>query len=152
MVDVLTKDQRRLNMSRIRNANTAPELLLRRGLHKRGFRFRLHRKDLPRCPDLTLPKYKSAIFVNGCFWHGHNCPMFRVPATRQEFWTAKIQKNRDRDAFVLSSLGEMGWRTFVLWECAVKGRGRRPLDAVLDKITTWLEGKRARGTLARRPR
>lgn len=152
MVDVLTPDQRRLNMSRIRNADTAPELLLRRGLHKRGFRFRLHRRDLPGCPDITLPKYKSVILVNGCFWHGHECPMFKIPATRRDFWIAKIQRNRDRDAFVLSALAKLGWRTFVLWECAVKGPGRRPLEIVFNKITTWLKGNNARGTLTGRAR
>lgn len=147
MVDVLTADQRRLNMSRIRNTDTAPELLLRRGLHMRGYRFRLHRKDLPGCPDLTLPKHKGVIFVNGCFWHGHKCPMFKIPATRSEFWTEKISKNRKRDALALSSLATAGWRTFVLWECSTRGPGRKHLDAILDAVVTWLEGNGATGTL-----
>jgi DNA mismatch endonuclease (patch repair protein) len=147
MVDVLTKDQRRLNMSRIRNRDTAPELLMRSGLHKRGYRFRLHRKDLPGCPDLTLPKYKSVIFVNGCFWHGHECPMFKIPETRKKFWTAKIRKNRQRDAFVLSALAAMGWRTFVLWECSIKGPRRKHLDVILDEIAAWLCGNDAQGAL-----
>ncbi len=147
MVDVLTADQRRLNMSRIRNADTAPELLIRRGLHMRGYRFRLHRRDLPGCPDITLPKYRSVILVNGCFWHGHECPMFKIPETRKEFWTAKIRKNRERDAFVLSALAAMGWRTFVLWECSIKGPGRKPLDAILNEIAAWLGGNDARGAL-----
>jgi DNA mismatch endonuclease (patch repair protein) len=150
MVDVLTPDQRRFNMSRIRNANTAPELLIRRGLHTRGYRFRLHRKDIPGCPDLTLPKYRSVIFVNGCFWHGHECPMFKIPETREAFWKAKIQKNRDRDAYVLSALSALGWRTLVLWECSIKGPGRRPLDTVLNDVATWLAGEDARGTLSGR--
>jgi DNA mismatch endonuclease (patch repair protein) len=147
MVDVLTADQRRLNMSRIRNADTAPELLIRRGLHMRGYRFRLHRKDLPGCPDITLPKYRSVILVNGCFWHGHECPMFKVPETRKEFWTAKIRKNRERDAFVLSALAAMGWRTFVLWECSIKGPGRKSLDSILNEIAAWLGGNDERGTI-----
>jgi DNA mismatch endonuclease (patch repair protein) len=147
MVDVLTKNQRRLNMSRIRNKDTAPELWLRSGLHRRGFRFRLHRKDLPGRPDLTLSKYKSAIFVNGCFWHGHGCPMFKIPATRQEFWTAKIKTNRDRDASAISTLAAMGWRTFVLWECALKGPRRKPEEAILEEISLWLNGNNAQGTL-----
>jgi DNA mismatch endonuclease (patch repair protein) len=147
MVDVLTADQRRLNMSRIRNADTGPELLIRRGLHIRRYRFRLHRKDLPGCPDITLPKYRSVILINGCFWHGHECPMFKIPETRKEFWIAKICKNRKRDAFVLSALAAMGWRTFVLWECSVKGPGRKPLDAIMNEIEAWLVGNDARGTI-----
>ena len=147
MVDVLTAAQRRLNMSRIRNADTAPELLIRHELHKRGYRLRLHRKDLPGRPDLTLPKYKSVILIHGCFWHGHECPMFKVPATRQEFWAAKVRKNRERDAFVLSSLAAMGMRTLVLWECAVKGPRRKTLEAVLKEVAAWLEGGDARGEI-----
>jgi DNA mismatch endonuclease (patch repair protein) len=134
-------------MSRIRNADTAPELLIRRGLHMRGYRFRLHRKEIPGCPDLTLPKYRSVILVNGCFWHGHECPMFKIPETRKAFWTAKIRKNRERDAFVLSALSAMRWRAFVLWECSIKGPGRRPLDSVLNEIAAWLAGNDERGTL-----
>lgn len=148
MVDVLTADQRRFNMSRVRNVDTTPELLLRRGLHARGYRFRLHRRDLPGRPDITLPKYKSVIFVNGCFWHGHECPMFKIPETRQEFWVAKIRRNRERDAHVLSSLAALGWRAFVLWECSIRGSGRRPMDAVLDEIIVWLDGNDSRGELA----
>jgi DNA mismatch endonuclease (patch repair protein) len=113
----------------------------------RGYRFLLHRKDLPGCPDITLPKYKSVILVNGCFWHGHKCPLFKIPETRKEFWTAKIRKNRERDAFVLSALAAMGWRTFVLWECSIKGPGRKPLDSILNEIAAWLGGNDAQGTL-----
>jgi DNA mismatch endonuclease (patch repair protein) len=138
MTDVLTPAQRQLNMSRIRGKDTRPELLLRRALHARGFRFRLHRRDLPGCPDLVLPGFHAAIFVHGCFWHGHNCPMFKLPATRTDFWAAKIGGNRERDVHVLEALAERGWRSFIVWECTLRGPSRRPIDEVVDFISDWL--------------
>jgi len=138
MTDVLTPAQRQLNMSRIRGKDTRPELLLRRALHARGFRFRLHRRDLPGCPDLVLPVFHAAIFVHGCFWHGHNCPMFKLPATRADFWAAKIGGNRERDVHVLEALAERGWRSFIVWECTLRGPSRRPIDEVVDSISDWL--------------
>ena len=90
MVDVLTPDQRRLNMRRIRSGNTKPEMMIRQGLHSRGFRFRLHCRNLPGRPDIVFPRYRAVIMVHGCFWHGHDCPHFKLPATRPEFWSAKI--------------------------------------------------------------
>src|ERR1700719_1649815 len=97
MGDVLTPEQRRLNMSRIRGRDTKPELLLRRGLHAAGLRFRLHTERLPGRPGLVFPRYRAAILVHGCFWHGHDCPLFKLPATRSEFWASKIAGNRTRD-------------------------------------------------------
>lgn len=138
MTDVLTPEQRRLNMSRIRGKDTKPEMLLRRGLHARGFRFRLHRRDLPGCPDLVFPHYHAVVFVNGCFWHGHDCPMFKLPATRTEFWAAKIASNRNRDARALERLAAAGWRTLVIWECKLKGRARQPVSEVVNEIAAWL--------------
>jgi len=138
MADVLTPEQRRLNMSRIRGRDTKPEMLLRRGLHARGFRFRLHRRDLPGCPDLVFPGLRAAVFVHGCFWHGHDCAMFKLPATRTEFWAAKIEGNRKRDARALKELSSAGWRTFVLWECDLRGPARRSLEVVIDDIVLWL--------------
>jgi DNA mismatch endonuclease (patch repair protein) len=138
MVDVLTPDQRRLNMSRIRNKDTAPEMVLRRGLHKRGLRFRLHRRDLPGCPDLVFPYFRAVIFVNGCFWHGHDCPKFVLPMTRTEFWAAKITKNRSRDASALEELSARGWRTRVIWECALRGTHNQAVEELLDTVIEWL--------------
>jgi DNA mismatch endonuclease (patch repair protein) len=138
MTDVLTPAQRRLNMSRIRGKNTKPELILRRGLHARGFRFRLHRRDLPGCPDMVFTRFRAAVFVHGCFWHGHDCSMFKLPETQTEFWRAKIQGNRQRDARVLEDLSALGWRTRVIWECALRAPGRRPVGQVLDEISNWL--------------
>lgn len=138
MTDVLTPEQRQLNMRRIRGKNTKPELLVRRALHARGFRFRLHRRDLPGCPDLVLPAFSAAIFVHGCFWHGHKCPMFKLPATRGDFWAAKINANRERDARVLNALADRGWRPFIVWECALRGPARRPVEEVIESISDWL--------------
>jgi DNA mismatch endonuclease (patch repair protein) len=140
MADVLTPEQRRLNMSRIRGTNTKPELMLRRGLHARGIRFRLHRKDLPGCPDLVFLRFRAVILVHGCFWHGHNCPMFKLPATRVEFWTTKIASNKARDDRALNKLAASGWRTLVLWECALRGPARQPFECILDDIGNWLTG------------
>jgi DNA mismatch endonuclease (patch repair protein) len=139
MTDVLTPAQRRLNMSRIHGADTKPEMLLRRGLHARGYRFRLHRRDLPGRPDLVFPRYRAALFVHGCFWHGHDCPLFKVPSTRTEFWTAKIAGNRIRDEKAVKSLSSQGWRVLVVWECTLRGPGRRRLEEVLDGVIDWLE-------------
>ena len=97
MVDVLTRAQRKLNMSNIRGRDTKPEKLIRNGLHRLGFRFRLHHKSLPGRPDLVFPRYNAVIFVHGCFWHGHDCPLFKLPATRRSFWLDKISGNFKRD-------------------------------------------------------
>src|ERR1700749_4157220 len=124
MTDVLTPQQRRLNMSRIRGRDTKPELLLRRGLHSRGHRFRVQRDDLPGRPDLVFPRFNAVVFVHGCFWHGHRCPMFTLPATRTRFWRNKIATNVRRDHTVQSKLALEGWRVMTVWECALRGPGR----------------------------
>jgi DNA mismatch endonuclease (patch repair protein) len=123
---VLTPAQRQLNMSRIRGKDTKPELLVRRGLHALGFRFRLHRKDLPGRPDLVFPARRAVIFVHGCFWHGHNCPMCKMPATRPEFWRTKIEGNRARDQKAGAALTASGWRALIVWECALRGPAPQP--------------------------
>ena len=121
MTDVHTKEQRSRNMSAIRGKNTKPEMRVRSLLHSLGFRFRLHRKDLPGKPDIVLPKYRTAIFVHGCFWHCHDCPYGRViPATQREFWAAKRRANVERDARKRSELERDGWKVFVIWECQIK--------------------------------
>jgi DNA mismatch endonuclease (patch repair protein) len=145
MVDVLTPEQRRLNMSRIRGKDTKPELMLRRGLHALGLRFRLHRKDLPGRPDMVFPRYRAAVLVHGCFWHGHDCPLFKLPTTRLEFWEAKIGGNRARDLRDVAALAAAGWRVLVVWECALKGPARLPVDAVLARVTSWLDTEEASG-------
>lgn len=140
MADRLTPDQRRLNMSRVRAKDTGPEKLVRGLLHSQGFRYRLHRFDLPGRPDIVLPRYRAAIFVHGCFWHGHGCSLFRMPATRTQFWSTKIEANRRRDVAALAGLREAGWRSLCLWECALRGRGRLPQEKLKDKIVGFVTG------------
>ena len=127
-------------MSGIRGKDTKPELAVRRGLHAKGFRFRLHAKDLPGKPDLVLPRYRAAIFVNGCFWHRHDCHLFRMPSTRQEFWSEKIACNVERDAAAHAKLRDAGWRFLIVWECALKGRTRLGIGEVIERIASWLAG------------
>lgn len=139
MADVVDKKTRSRMMSGIRGKNTRPELLIRSELHKRGFRFRLHYGQLPGKPDLVLPKYNAVILVNGCFWHGHNCHLFKWPSTREEFWRNKIQSNQVRDESNIDEYAALGWKTLVVWECALKGRGRHDLGYLVDKIDDWLK-------------
>lgn len=107
-------------MSGIRGKDTKPEILVRRLLHRLGYRFRLHCRDLPGKPDIVLPKWHTVIFVNGCYWHGHeDCHLFRPPKTRTEFWTSKIAGNKTRDQRNYSALQDAGWKVIVIWECAV---------------------------------
>lgn len=120
MVDIVDKKTRSTMMAGIRSKDTRPELVVRRHLHQRGFRFRLHAKGLPGRPDLVLPKWKVAIQVNGCFWHGHTgCPRYRIPTTRRAFWLQKIRANRSRDRRALKRLCAAGWRVAVVWECSL---------------------------------
>lgn len=128
-------------MAAIRSKNTKPEILIRRGLHAKGFRFRLNQQTLPGKPDLVLAKYRAVIFVNGCFWHGHDCPVFRWPATREVFWQKKIGGNIARDATNLAQLQEDGWRIAVVWECAVRGKQRLPQEEVIDSLSVWLSSE-----------
>ncbi|OAN82392.1 very short patch repair endonuclease [Jannaschia sp. EhC01] len=138
MADVHDRVTRSRNMAAIRGVDTRPEMTIRKALHARGFRYRLHAKGLPGKPDLILPKYTAAVFVHGCFWHGHDCPLFRWPKTREEFWRDKIGRNQTRDVDVRRQLGADGWRVAVVWECALKGRGRLPLAHVIDSLSVWL--------------
>lgn len=122
-------------MAGIRGKDTKPELVVRRLLHSRGYRFRLHRKDLPGKPDIVLAKWNTVIFVHGCFWHGHtNCPLFRLPRSRTEFWEAKIATNQARDKRVKDELSDLGWKIIEIWECSTKGKGALPVEQMCRKI------------------
>lgn len=138
-------------MSGIRAKNTKPELLVRRGLHAQGFRFRLHARDVPGKPDLVLRRYDAAILIHGCFWHGHHCHLFKMPSTRPEFWKAKINRNIARDREVRRALEKAGWRALTVWECALKGRTRLRLDIVISQISRWLKGGKTIGDIAGTP-
>lgn len=121
MADVHTPAQRSYNMSRIKGKDTKPEMLVRRFLHSHGFRYKLHDKTLPGKPDIVLPKYKTAIFVHGCFWHGHEgCKYATIPKTRTEWWTKKIHTNTANDLKAIENLQNDGWKTIILWECDLK--------------------------------
>ena len=137
MADVVDAATRSRMMSGIRGKNTKPELTIRKALHARGFRYRLHCK-LPGKPDLCLPKYKAVVFVHGCFWHGHDCHLFKWPSTRPEFWREKIGRNRAVDAAVEAKLLADGWRVATVWECALKGRERLAIDDLTDGLSAWL--------------
>lgn len=134
-------------MSGIRGKDTQQELAIRRGLHAMGFRFRLHAADVPGKPDLVLPRFRATIFVNGCFWHKHDCHLFKMPSTRPEFWQKKITSNVARDRAVQEALAESGWRQMVVWECALKGRARLQPDVVLQQIVEWLGGSEQTGEI-----
>jgi len=124
-------------MAGIRGKDTKPEMLIRRGLHARGFRYTLHCK-LPGKPDICLPKYRSVILVHGCFWHGHDCHLFKWPKTRPEFWRAKIGRNKAVDDRSIDALHEAGWRMATIWECALKGSRRQTLDSIIETLVIWL--------------
>lgn len=122
-------------------------MLLRRGLHAMGFRFRVSDRKLPGSPDMVFPRYRAVLFAHGCFWHGHDCHLFRLPGTRHEFWQAKIEGNRVRDAASEARLADAGWRVLTVWECALRGRARRPLDEVLADCAAWLRGDAPQGMI-----
>ena len=145
MPDILTKSQRHQCMSHIRGKNTKPEILVREGLHARGFRFRLHNKKLPGSPDVVLPKYGVAIMVNGCFWHGHKrCRYATKPKTNIEFWETKIARNRHRDEVTNAHLEALGWHVITVWECELRGKleSNTRLDKLADEIRFIGESKK----------
>lgn len=121
-------------MSLIRAKDTKPEMILRRGLHARGLRYRLHVRDLPGHPDMVFPTRRTVVFVHGCFWHGHDCPLFRLPSTNAAFWEAKIERNVERDTEATVELLSLGWRVVMVWECAIRGKHRLATGELLDRV------------------
>ncbi len=136
MADVHTPEQRRYNMSQIKAKNTKPEMLVRKFLHAQGFRYSLHNKKLPGKPDIVLAKYKTIIFIHGCFWHGHsNCKYFVVPKTRTKWWLKKINSNKVNDAKVVKALRKDGWKVITVWECQLKpAKAEKALSLLVKKI------------------
>lgn len=129
-------------MAGIRGTDTRPELKIRKALHAKGLRYRLHDKTLPGKPDLVFKSRKAIIMIHGCFWHGHDCHLFKWPSTRPDFWRTKIDRNREKDAEVLRKLDALGFRVLAVWECAIKGKTRLDFDFVVDEIERWvLNGK-----------
>ena len=125
-----------MNMSRIRSTNSKPEEIVRKYLFSKGFRYRKNVKKLPGCPDIVLPKYKTVIFVNGCFWHKHDCPRFVWPSSNQDYWIPKIQRNIERDRLNVAELQKKGWHIITIWQCELKKKNRElRLERLLSEIT-----------------
>lgn len=135
IVDIATRSRM---MAGIRAKNTKPELLVRRGLHAMGFRYKLHEKGLPGRPDLVLPKHRVVIFVHGCFWHRHECGSFRWPQSRRNFWRTKLDGNADRDIRHLKALAALGWRCAVVWECQLKPQS---LSDIIAGLSDWIRNQ-----------
>ena len=136
MADNHSKEVRSMNMSHIRSTNSKPEEIVRKYLFSKGFRYRKNVKKLPGCPDIVLPKYKTVIFVNGCFWHKHDCPRFVWPSSNQDYWIPKIQRNIERDRLNAAELQKKGWHIITVWECELKKKNRElRLERLLSEIT-----------------
>ena len=137
MADVHNKQTRSYNMSRIRAAHTRPEMLVRKFLHANGYRYSLHKKDLPGRPDIVLTRYKTIVLVHGCFWHGHtNCKYYVVPKTRTAWWQNKIQTNKSNDEKAVKLLRKAGWKIITVWECNLKpGKLEKTLASLLKKLS-----------------
>lgn len=133
MTDRLTPEQRHAVMAAIHGKDTKPEVLVRRFLWHRGYRYRLNHKSLPGKPDVVLRKYRTCIFVNGCFWHGHEgCKLYTIPKTNTDFWLTKVRRNKQRDAKVLEQVADMGWHSITIWECQLKPDCREATLQYLD--------------------
>lgn len=141
VTDVLQAEQRRLNMSRIRSKNTKPEKLLRSILHRQGLRFRLHGAALPGKPDLVLRKYNAVIFVHGCFWHGHECHIGRLPKSKHDYWHPKIRRTQQRDTDAQHALEALQWRSILVWECALRGKAKIGPEVLSQMIVSRLKSK-----------
>jgi DNA mismatch endonuclease (patch repair protein) len=139
MADIVDAITRSRMMRGIRGTNTRPEIAVRRLLHAAGYRFRLHGKNLPGRPDIVLRKHNAVIFVHGCFWHGHDCPLFKMPQTRPDFWAGKFARNRVNDERAVGALREDGWRVAIVWECSLKGTRRLDPERLGARLVRWLE-------------
>lgn len=139
MADIVARTVRSRMMAAVKGKNTQPELLLRRALHAMGYRYRLHCRSLPGTPDLYFPSRRAVVHVNGCFWHGHDCRLFRWPATRRRFWRTKIGRTMRRDAENAERLQALGLRSLTVWECAIRGPGSLEAGEVAQRAAHWLE-------------
>lgn len=136
MTDTVAPEVRSRIMSAVRGKNTQPEMAIRRGLHTLGFRFLLHDRRLPGKPDLVFPKRKAVVFIEGCFWHGHEgCRLFRLPSSRTDYWREKIARNVERDLATRGALDDLGWRHLTVWECAIRGKGA---EGTIARTAEWL--------------
>lgn len=143
MADNHSKEVRSMNMSHIRSTNSRPEEIVRKYLFSKGFRYRKNVRSLPGTPDIVLPKYKTIVFVNGCFWHKHDCPRFVWPSSHQEYWRPKIQRNVERDKQNIAALHTLGWSVITVWECELKKNIR---DERLKQLCIEIKGDNSHGT------
>ena len=147
MTDIVTPEVRSRIMSRIRGQDTVPEKIVRSLLFRSGFRFRLHRRDLPGRPDIVLPKYRAVIFINGCFWHAHaRCAYATFPGSNRKFWQTKLADNKERDRRNIMKLHQAGWRVLVVWECTI--RGKQNLFELENQLAIWIRSAAESGELA----
>jgi DNA mismatch endonuclease (patch repair protein) len=152
MADVVTPEKRSEMMAGIPRRDTSIEVTLRRELHARGFRYSLDRGDLPGRPDIVLPRYRAVIFVNGCFWHFHDCRLFKMPATNRGKWQEKLKGNRARDQRVRKQLLNLDWRVLDIWECSLRGAGQTGRERVADRAAAWIRGGNRKATIRGRDR
>lgn len=134
MADRLTKEKRSWNMSHIKSKDTSIEMRVRKALFKDGFRFRKNVKELPGKPDVVLPKYKTVIFINGCYWHRHDCKEFHIPKTNSDFWIAKFNRNVENDQKHYKELKDAGWRVIVVWECEIEKQFDETIERIVNEI------------------
>lgn len=140
-MDTVSSATRSRIMASVGQKNTGAEIVLRKALHRRGLRYKLHDRRLPGSPDLVLPRFKAVVFVHGCYWHSHGCYRSTVPKTRKAFWTTKFAANRRRDAKKRLELLHSGWRVLILWECTLVGKTATPIERLSERIDRWLYSK-----------
>lgn len=138
MGDVHDPETRSRNMAAVRSRDTKPEMMIRTALHASGLRYRLNVRDLPGKPDIVLPRHSAVVFVHGCFWHRHECDLFRWPESRTEFWRDKLDGNAARDIAAAEALEKAGWRRAVIWECALKGRKKPDFQNTMQRLIAWI--------------
>lgn len=148
MADRHSKATRSRNMSAVKGKNTTPEMRVRRLLHSRGYRYRLHCKHVKGKPDIVFKKYKAVIFIHGCFWHYHGCRKTNIPEDNHDFWKEKLEKNKARDQRVVEGLIEEGWRVLIIWECALKGKNKLHDEDCFKQISDWIKGTQIRKELS----
>ena len=141
MADIVDAATRSRMMSGIRGKNTKPEITIRKAIHRLGLRYRIHSAHVPGRPDMVFPEFRAVIFVNGCFWHGHDCKYFKLPSTRRDFWGAKIAANKARDLLVRTELEKAEWRHLTIWECAVRGQKNEATAKVASQAVKWLRSR-----------
>ncbi|MBR8348869.1 very short patch repair endonuclease [Burkholderia ambifaria] len=141
MTDITDTATRSRMMSGIRGKNTKPELVVRKALYERGLRYRLHVRSLAGSPDLVLPRHKAVIFVHGCFWHQHNCALFKMPSSRTEFWKEKLNRNRERDREHMAKLLQDGWRVAVVWECSLRIAIKSNDESFFNRLADWIKAQ-----------